>query len=78
MGTVSLRIDDDLLEEANRTAKALHMSRAEYVRKAIIEMNEKITEELKRQRIQQASRKVREESMKINREFAAFEGEPDA
>lgn len=78
MGTVSLRIDDDLLEKANRTAEALHMSRAEYVRKAILEMNEKITEKLRRQRIQQASRKVREESMKINKEFAAIEGEPDA
>ncbi len=78
MGTVSLRIDDDLLEEANRKAKALHLSRAEYVRQAIAEMNEKVAGELRRQRIQQASRKVRQESMRVNREFAAFESVPDA
>jgi Arc/MetJ-type ribon-helix-helix transcriptional regulator len=54
------------------------MSRAEYVRQAITEMNEKVAAELLRQRLQQASRKVRQESMRVNREFAAFEGVPDA
>lgn len=78
MGTVSLRIDDDLLEEANRKAKALHVSRAEYVRMAVSEMNERVAEDLRRQRLQRASRKVREESLRVNREFAAFEGAPDA
>lgn len=78
MGTVSLRIDDDLLEEASKKAKALHISRAEYFRQAVIEKNKKVAGDLLRQRIQQASRKVRQESMRVNRELAASEGVPDA
>lgn len=78
MSIISLRIDEELLAEATRQAKALHLSKTEYLRRAIAEMNEKAARARQRQRLQAASRKVRKESMRINREFAAFEDAPDA
>ena len=78
MGTVSIRIEDELLAEINRQAKELHVSRGEYVRRAIADLNEKMVRDLKRRRLQEASLKVRKESMRVNREFAAIEDDPDA
>ncbi|MFA5348541.1 MAG: ribbon-helix-helix protein, CopG family [Methanoregula sp.] len=78
MGTISLRIDDALLDEVTSQARALHLSRTEYLRRAIAEMNEKVARDLRRHRLQEASRKVRAESMRINREFAEIEDAPDA
>jgi predicted transcriptional regulator len=78
MGTISLRIDDALLDEVASQAKALHLSRTEYLRRAIAEMNEKVARDLRRRRLQEASRKVRAESMRVNREFAEIEEAPDA
>lgn len=78
MSIISLRIDEELLAEATRQAKALHLSKTEYLRRAVAEMNEKVAHALQRQRLQAASRKVRKESMRINREFAGIEGDPDA
>lgn len=78
MGTISLRIEDELLDEMTSQAKALHLSRTEYLRRAIAEMNEKVARNLRRRRLQEASRKVRAESMLVNREFAEIEEAPDA
>lgn len=78
MGTISLRIEEELLAEATRQAKAMHLTKTEYLRRAIAEMNEKVARDLQRQRLQAASRKVRKESMRINREFAEIEEAPDA
>ncbi|MDH5297916.1 MAG: hypothetical protein OEV91_02755 [Desulfobulbaceae bacterium] len=78
METISIRIEEELLHKATRQAKALHVTRAEYLRRAIAEMNERVTRDLRRQRLQEASRKVRQESMRINEEFAAIEDAPDA
>ncbi len=78
MGTISMRIDEELLSEMDRQAKALHLTKSEYLRRAINEMREKVARDLGRQRLQEASRKVRRESMRINREFAEFEDAPDA
>ena len=78
MGTISMRIEDELLDEVTRQAKVLHMTRAEYLRQAIAVMSEKTTRDLRRRRLQEASRKVREESMRVNQEFAIIEDAPDA
>lgn len=78
MGTISMRIDEELLSEMDRQAKALHLTKSEYLRRAINEMREKVARDLGRQRLQEASRKVRRENMRINREFAEFEDAPDA
>ncbi|MBU4176332.1 MAG: ribbon-helix-helix protein, CopG family [Desulfurivibrionaceae bacterium] len=78
MGTISLRLEDELLDAVTNQAKALHLSRTEYLRRAIAEMNEKVARDLRRRRLQEASRKVRAESMRVNREFAEIEEAPDA
>ena len=78
MATISIRVQDDILKDAKEKARALHVPRSEYIRQAIVAMNEKVEAELRRKRIIQASKRVRKESMKINAEFAAIEGDPDA
>lgn len=78
MGTISMRIEDELLAEVTRQARVLHMTRTEYLRRAIADMNEKVARDLRRRRLQDASRKVREESMRVNLEFANIEDAPDA
>ena len=73
MATISIRLQDDILTEINDRAQALHIPRAEYVRRAIAAMNEQVTKKMRRKRIIEASKRVRGESIKINAEFAAIE-----
>jgi metal-responsive CopG/Arc/MetJ family transcriptional regulator len=78
MGAISLKLPDDLLESSGRCAEALQMSRAEYIRRAIERMNRDTRAQLRAKRLAEVSRKVREESMRVNAEFAAIEQDPDA
>ena len=73
MATISIRIQDEILEELNEHAQNLHIPRAEYIRQAVIAMNKQVEKELRRKRIMEASMRVREESMRVNAEFAAIE-----
>ena len=77
MPTISIRIQDEVLEELNERSRNLNIPRAEYVRQAVIAMNEKVDKEFRKERIQEASKRVREESMRINAEFDAVEDAPD-
>ena len=76
MSTVSLRLPDDLLKEAENRAKALHIPRAEYIRRAIAVMNDKVLAHKRRERLMAVSKRVRTESMKVNAEFDAAEDGP--
>ena len=76
MGTISIRIQDDILKKVDERAKALRIPRAEYVRRAVTAMNEQVARELRKKRIMSASRRVRGESMKVNAEFDAVEDAP--
>jgi hypothetical protein len=78
MQSVALKIPKELLEESSRLATTLRISRAAYIRMAIRRMNRKTSERLRAQRLAEISRRVREESMRVNAEFAAIEGDPDA
>jgi metal-responsive CopG/Arc/MetJ family transcriptional regulator len=78
MRAVSLKLPDDLLETSGRWAKALHLSRAEYVRRALERVNRETRDQLRSKRLAEASHKVRKESMTVNAEFAAIEREPEA
>jgi predicted transcriptional regulator len=78
MTTVSLRLPDDLLKEAGNRAKALHIPRAEYIRRAIAVMNDEVLAHKRRERLMAVSKRVRAESMKVNAEFGAVEGNPVA
>jgi len=78
MTTVSLRLPDDLLKEAESRAKDLHIPRAEYIRRAIAVMNDEVLAHKRRERLMTLSKRVRAESMKVNAEFDAVEGIPFA
>lgn len=78
MKTISLKLPDELLETSGALAKECMVSRAEYIRNAIERMNQVKRAELRRQRMAEASKRVRQESMRVNAEFAAFERDPDA
>ena len=78
MTTVSIRLPDDLLKEADKHAHDMHIPRAEYIRRAIESLNAKAVANLRRHRMIEASRRVRSESMRVNAEFDAIEDAPDA
>ena len=77
MRTISLSLTDAVLERSGRCAEALAISRAEYIRRAIQAMNRETDAQLRADRLAQASRKVRDESMRVNAEFDAIENDPD-
>jgi metal-responsive CopG/Arc/MetJ family transcriptional regulator len=78
MTSIALKLPDDLIEESSRYASRLRISRAEYIRIAIRRMNRKTAARLQAERLAELSRRVREESMRVNAEFAAIERDPDA
>ena len=78
MTAISLKLPEELLEASGRCAEALRMTRAEYIRRAIEEMNRETRAGQRARRLRAASRKVRGESMKVNAEFAAIERDVDA
>jgi len=73
MATISLRIPDKLLTEVTQHSKEMHIPRTEYIRESLIRMNHQTELEIRRKRMMNASRRVREESMKINAEFDVME-----
>ncbi len=78
MRTISLSLTDAVLERSGRCAEALAISRAEYIRRAIQAMNRETDARLRADRLANASRKVRDESMRVNAEFEAIDHDPDA
>lgn len=78
MTTVSLRLPDNLLKEADRRARELRVPRAEYIRAAIAAWNAQAQAEQRRRRMMQVSQRVRAESQRVNAEFSAIEDAPDA
>lgn len=78
MGAISLKLPEDVLETSRLCADTLHISRAAYIRRAIERMNRQTQALLRAKRLAEASKKVRKESLRVNREFAAIEQAPDA
>lgn len=78
MTTLSIRLPDGLLKEADARAKALGIPRAEYIRRAIVAMNREASAQKRRERLMEASKRVREESMRVNAEFSAIESGGEA
>ncbi len=73
MTTLSLRLSDELLKEVEQHAKILHLPRAEYIRRALVAMNEDVLKQNRREQLMRASKLVAPASMKINAEFNALE-----
>jgi hypothetical protein len=78
MRSIALKLPEDLLEDSSRCAQRLRVTRAEYIRMAIHRMNRRTTAQLRAERLAELSRRVRDESMRVNAEFAAIERDPDA
>lgn len=78
MSLISIRLADKVLNEVKASAHMLHMTQTEYIRKAIERMNEEVLKEKRKQKLAQASLKVREESMNVNKEFSRIEHDPEA
>ena len=76
MTTVTLRIPDNIVHNIDAHARSLHLSRSEYIKRAILNMNKVLLEQTRTQRLIAASRKVRQESMIVNAEFGAIEYDP--
>ena len=75
---ISLKLPEDLLEASGRYADALRLTRAEYIRRALEQMNRETRARLRARRLREASHKVRGESLRVNAEFAAIERDVDA
>jgi hypothetical protein len=78
MGAISLKLSDTLLATSSECAEALRLSRAEYIRRAIEQMNRDTRAQLRSRRLADVSRRVRAESMRVNAEFSAIERDVDA
>lgn len=76
MNTISIRLPDDVLREVDLRAAELQIPRAEYLRRAILSMNRETRSRQQRIRLVEASARVREESMAVNREFEEIENDP--
>jgi predicted transcriptional regulator len=73
MTTISIRLPDEILSEVDKIAKDLNVPRTAYLRQAILSMNSKVKEDRRRARIMEVSRRVRNESMRVNAEFSEVE-----
>jgi len=78
MRAVALKLPEEMLDESGRMAAKLRISRAEYMRIAIRRMNHHSAARLRAARLLEVSKRVREQSMQVNAEFAAIERDPDA
>ncbi len=76
MATLSLRLSDEQLSEVDALADSMGIGRAEYVRRALVRMKAHTEAARLRRRLQEASLKVRAESMAVNAEFSEVETEP--
>jgi hypothetical protein len=73
-----LKLPDEILEDSTQCANALKLSRAQYIRQAIEKLNRETRSRFRAERLARASHRVREDSMRVNAEFAAIEEDPDA
>ncbi len=75
---ITVNIPEKLLVEAEKNANFLHMKRSEYIRKALENMNSQMLKDQRYSRLMLLSLRVKEESMKVNAEFAEIEHDPKA
>ncbi len=78
MVAISLKLPEELVEASGECARALRLTRAAYIRRAIERMNRETRTQVRASRMAEVSRRVREESMRVNAEFAEIERDPDA
>jgi len=77
MSLVTVRLDDRLMHVVTEKAQVLHVSKTEYIRRAIEQMNANIANQERKKSLIQASLRVRNESMRVNDEFSGIEYDPE-
>jgi len=77
MISISLKLPENLIKTSTSCAEALRISRAEYIRRALELMNRETRGMIHAERLINASKKVRKESMRVNAEFSALEEDPN-
>lgn len=70
---VSIRLNDTLRHAMSTSAQLCHLTQTEYIRMAIEHMNVEIEKQAREERLKNASLRVRQESMQVNREFSEIE-----
>ena len=75
MKTISLKIDDDIFRETEDILKTKKKPRNRYINEAIDFYNKAQQREMLRTQLKRESLLVREESMKVLKEFEALEDE---
>ncbi len=69
MHTITLKSDDMFYETLNDMVKTLNTTKSELIRRAVIYYKDALEKEKLKAQIKQASLKVRNESLKISKEF---------
>lgn len=73
MSALTVRLPNDVISEMDLRSKQLHISRSEYIRKSIENMNKSLEKEALKSQLFNASFRVRKESMVVNQEFSKIE-----
>jgi len=76
MSALTVRLPNNVIDEVNSRAKKLHITRSEYIRQSIENMNKKLQQKERKDRLIKASKLVRKESIIVNAEFSKVEYEP--
>lgn len=76
MSALTIRLENEVIDEVNNRAKKLHITRSEYIRKSIENMNKKLQQQERKSQFIRVSKLVRRESMIVNAEFAKVEYDP--
>ena len=71
MKTITLKTDDSFFEKVTALAKELHMSKSELIRQSITEFETALNKRRLKEKMKQASLKVRESNREIIDEFDA-------
>lgn len=69
MHTITLKSDNDFFMMLNDMVKSLDTTKSDLIRKAVVHYRDVLEQEKLKAQIKKASMKVREESLKISKDF---------
>lgn len=77
MRAVLVKLPEELIEDTQKCASALGLTRSAYIRRAIEHFNRETKRGLRAKKLAAGPRRVRAQSMRVNAEFATSECDPD-
>ena len=77
MSVITVRLPEKLLHDLDLGAHLIKVPRAEYIRLAILHMNQEVKNKQRMEHLKKASLRVRKESMSVNKEFSTIEHDPE-